>query len=130
MNEQEIQEAIKIIREPIVVNSDIYHIFDQENYNKLQQVYDNCQWFINNEEQIMQNAIDNKKKIDQLTNNWNELERWLKEYIKKNNKWYNELSTHDKQYYGDSYYNTNYMLEKFLNKLKELKGGINERATN
>lgn len=61
-------------------------------------------------------------KIDQLTNIWNELEEWLKEYIKKNDNWYkNELSTHDKQYYGDSYYTTNYMLKKFLDKMKEIK---------
>jgi len=60
--------------------------------------------------------------ITQLTSNWNELEEWLKEYIKKNDNWYNnELSTYDKQYYGDSYYTTNYMLEKFLDKMKEIK---------
>ena len=62
------------------------------------------------------------KKIQELTNNWNELEEWIKEYIKKNDNWYsNRLSSHDKQYYGDTYYNTNYMLEKFLNKMKEIK---------
>ena len=66
--------------------------------------------------------VDLKTQIDQLTNNWNELEEWLKEYIKKNDNWYNnELSTHDKQYYGDSYYTTNYMLKKFLDKMKEIK---------
>lgn len=64
--------------------------------------------------------------ISQLTNNWNKLEEWLKEYINKNDNWYNnQLSTHDKQYYGDSYYTTNYMLKKFLDKMKEIKEGNN-----
>lgn len=62
--------------------------------------------------------------IHQLTNNWNELGEWLEDYIKKNDNWYyNELSTHDKEYYGDSYYTTNYMLEKFLDKMKKIKEG-------
>ena len=50
-----------------------------------------------------------------------EYEEWLKEYIKKNDNWYNELSTHDKQYYGDSYYTTNAVLMTMLNKMKEIK---------
>ena len=70
---------------------------------------------------------ENKK----LTNNWNELEEWAKEYINKNDNWYNnELSTHDKQYYGDSYYTTNYMLEKFLDKMKEIKEKNNDKWKN
>lgn len=70
---------------------------------------------------------DLMKENKKLTNNWNELEEWLKEYIKKNDNWYNnELSTHDKQYYGDSYYTTNYMLKKFLDKMKQIKEGNNE----
>lgn len=68
MNEQEIAEAIKIIREPITVHNEMYHYFDQENYDKLQQVYDNCQWFINNWEQLEQNYKDvtNQLKIKNL----------------------------------------------------------------
>ena len=110
MNEEEIAEAIKIIREPIVVNSDIYHTFDQENYNKLQQVYDNCQWFINNQEQIMQNAVDNKKKADQLTNNWNELEEWIMENVKDEKP--------------DLYFQVLRKID-ILDKMKEIKEGNN-----
>lgn len=62
--------------------------------------------------------------IYQLTNNWNELEEWLKEYMRKNENWYtNELSTYDKQYYGDTYYTTNAVLMTILDKMKEIKEG-------
>lgn len=49
MSEEEIQEALKVIKEPITVNSIEYKYFDQENYEKLLQVYENCRWFISNE---------------------------------------------------------------------------------
>ena len=62
------------------------------------------------------------KKIERLNNIINELEKWLNEYYKSNRKWYNtELSNHDKQYYGEIYRNTEFMIVKFLKQLKELK---------
>ena len=51
MNE-EIREALKIINEPITVNCIEYKYFDEENYNKITNVYENCLWFANNLEQI------------------------------------------------------------------------------
>lgn len=73
-------------------------------------------------------TINKQKQLDQLTNNWNELEEWVKEYMRKNEKWYtNELSTHDKQYYGDTYYTTNAVLMTILDKMKEIKEKSNER---
>lgn len=63
-----------------------------------------------------------KKEIDRLNNIINGLEKWLNEYYKSNRKWYNtELSNHDKQYYGEIYRNTEFMIVKFLKQLKELK---------
>ena len=60
--------------------------------------------------------------IERLNNIINELEKWLNEYYKSNRKWYNtELSNHDKQYYGEIYRNTEFMIVKFLKQLKELK---------
>jgi hypothetical protein len=52
MNEEEIHKALEIIKQPITVNCKEYHYFDQENYDKLVAVYDNCLWFIRNFEQI------------------------------------------------------------------------------
>lgn len=52
MNNDEIREALKIINEPITVNCIEYKYFDQENYNKLIKVFENCLWFANNLEQI------------------------------------------------------------------------------
>lgn len=72
-------------------------------------------------------AYEQQAIITQLTNNWNELEKWVKEYMRKNEKWYtNELSTYDKQYYGDTYYTTNAVLMTILDKMKEIKGGNKE----
>lgn len=67
------------------------------------------------------------KENHRLNNIINELEKWLNEYYKSNRKWYNtELSNHDKQYYGEIYRNTEFMIVKFLKQLKELKEEINE----
>ena len=72
MNEEEIQEALKIIKEPITVNSIEYKYFDQENYEKLLRVYENCRWFISNAEQFMQNFKNQQQELDQYKNNWEE----------------------------------------------------------
>ena len=78
MNEKEIQEALKIIKEPITVKSIEYKYFDQENYEKLLRVYENCQWFINIHEQLIQNLDNLHQKLDQYKNNWEELKKWVK----------------------------------------------------
>lgn len=63
MNE-EIREALKIIKEPITVNCIEYKYFDQENYDKITRVYDNCLWFANNLEQINL-TVENLEKENQ-----------------------------------------------------------------
>lgn len=82
MSEEEIQEALKVIKEPITVNSIEYKYFDQENYEKLLRVYENCKWFISNAEQFIQNYKNRQQELDQYKNNWEE----LKKYIGK--EWY------------------------------------------
>lgn len=52
MSEEEIHKALEIIKQPITVNCKDYYYFDQENYNNLVRIYDNCLWFIRNFEQI------------------------------------------------------------------------------
>lgn len=52
MNEEEIHKALEIIKQPITVNCKEYKYFDQENYDKLVSVYNNCLWFIRNFEQV------------------------------------------------------------------------------
>ena len=82
---------------------------------------------MNKEYPIEEELEEAYKTINQLTNNWNELEEWIKEYMRKNEKWYiNELSTHDKQYYGDTYYTTNAVLMTILDKMEEIKKGNND----
>lgn len=68
MNKEEIRKALRIIKEPITVNTTTYHYFDQENYDKLQRVYDNCQWFINNEEQLIQNIEYQQQELERYKN--------------------------------------------------------------
>ena len=96
MNKEEIKQALEIIREPITVNCIDYHYFDNENYNKLISTYENCLWFVNNMEQIieitnqLQERIENA--IEYINNNGK------KQYNHHDNyrgKWYNpdELDT-------------------------------------
>ena len=76
MNKEELEEALKVVREPITVNSIEYKYFDLDNYNKLVNVIEYCQYLQANVKPYVE-AQD--RKIDQLTNNWNELEKWLEE---------------------------------------------------
>jgi hypothetical protein len=68
MSEEEINEALKIIKEPITVNSIEYKYFNQENYEKLLSVYENAKWFVSNWEQALQNIEDLQQKVEQLEN--------------------------------------------------------------
>ena len=63
-----------------------------------------------------------KKQLDQYKNNWEELKKWLNEYVETNAKWYNnDLSHHDKKYFEQIYSNTDFMLRKVLIQMKELE---------
>lgn len=84
MNKEEIQEAIKIIKEPITINCIEYKYFDQENYDKLIRVYDNCRWFIDNVEQIIQNVNDSEEKINHLQNLINKATNYYLKTLAKN----------------------------------------------
>ena len=69
MNSKEIKEALEIIKKPITVNCIEYKYFDDENYNKLIEVYDNCLWFANNLEQINLTVENLQKENEQLKEN-------------------------------------------------------------
>ena len=64
MNKEEIKQALEIIREPITVNCIDYHYFDNENYNKLISTYENCLWFVNNMEQIIETTNQLQERIE------------------------------------------------------------------
>ena len=66
MNSKEIKEALEIIKKPITVNCIEYKYFDQENYDKITRVYDNCLWFANNLEQINLTVENLEKENKQL----------------------------------------------------------------
>ena len=116
MSEEEINEALKIIKEPIIVNSIEYKYFNQKNYEKLLSVYENAKWFVSNWEQALQN-INNlqqkveqqDKEIDRLNNIINELEKYIKTEAKI------EL------YKDKNGFRTFADSDDILNKLKELK---------
>ena len=69
MNSKEIKEALEIIKKPITVNCIEYKYFDDENYNKLLKVYENCLWFANNFEQINLTVETLQKENEQLKEN-------------------------------------------------------------
>lgn len=79
MNKEEIHKALEIIRQPITVNCKDYHYFDNENYDKLIRVYENCLWFINNFEQINETVEIVQKRNEKINHNWNELKKWLED---------------------------------------------------
>ena len=79
MNSKEIKEALKIINEPITVNCIEYKYFDEENYNKITNVYENCLWFANNLEQINLTVENLQKENNELLNKKQELIDYLKE---------------------------------------------------
>ena len=109
MSEEEINEALKIIKEPIIVNSIEYKYFNQKNYEKLLSVYENAKWFVSNWEQALQN-INNlqqkveqqDKEIDRLNNIINELEKYI----------HNELVL--------DFYNDDMPCELIINKMEKM----------
>lgn len=66
MNEIEIKEALKIIKQPIIVNCTDYKYFDEENYNKLISVYENCLWIVNLFEQAEEHIEHIQQENQQL----------------------------------------------------------------
>ena len=106
MSEEEINEALKIIKEPITVNSIEYKYFNQENYEKLLSVYENAKWFVSNWEQALQNIKDLQQKVEQQDNIINELEKYLIEHIDE---------------YRDMEQDAMFEFGLVLDKLKELK---------
>lgn len=82
MNSKEIKEALEIIKKPITVNCIEYKYFDDENYNKLIEVYDNCLWFANNLEQINLIVENFEKENQQLKVQLESSEKARKEAIK------------------------------------------------
>lgn len=80
MREEEINEALKIIKEPITVNSIEYKYFNQENYEKLLSVYENAKWFVSNWEQALQNIKDLQQKVEQLENIRKEAIEYIKDW--------------------------------------------------
>lgn len=112
MNREEINEALKIIKEPITVNSIEYKYFDQENYEKLLRVYENCRWFIDNYEQVLQNIENLQQELQRKDSNWNE----LKTYIQMN---INATCNMNNDNYNEGRYNASCDI---LDKINELEG--------
>ena len=85
--------------------------------NKIKEI-DNTRayWHIKND--------DKKDKIKQLQNNWNELKKYIEEWLIKNETWYsNSLSIHDKNYYRKDYLLRKANLTEIKNKMQELEQG-------
>lgn len=76
MNKEELEEALKIVKEPIIVNSVEYKYFDRENYNKLVNAIDYCNYLSANVKPYVEVQ---DKEIDRLNNIISELEKYLKE---------------------------------------------------
>lgn len=81
MNREEINQALKLLKEPITVNCIEYKYFDQENYEKLLSVYENCRWFVDNYEQILQNIEKLQQELQRKDNIINELKEYIGRFL-------------------------------------------------
>lgn len=95
MNSKEIKEALEIIKKPIKVSCIEYKYFDEENYNKLLKVYENCLWFANNLEQINLTAENFEKENKQLKEQLQQKE----DIINKARKYISKHTQHDENGY-------------------------------
>lgn len=86
MNSKEIKEALKIINEPITVNCIEYKYFDEENYNKITNVYENCLWFANNLEQINLTVENLQKENQQLKADYGNKAQVERDLLEEENK--------------------------------------------
>ena len=67
------------------------------------------------------------EKYSKLQNNWNELKKYIEEWLIKNETWYsNSLSIHDKNYYRKDYLLRKANLTEIKNKMQELEQGKDE----
>lgn len=78
---------------------------------------------MNKEYPIEEELEEAYKTINQLTNNWNELEEWLKEQKEDANKCI-EWNKNKNQYY-DEYKRDIARFDFILDKMKEISGGNN-----
>lgn len=86
MNSKEIKEALEIIKKPITVNCIEYKYFDQENYDKITRVYDNCLWFANNLEQINLTVEKLEKENQQLKADYGNKAQVERDLLEEENK--------------------------------------------
>jgi len=99
MDKEQLEEALKVIKEPITVNCVEYKYFDVNNYNKLINIIEYCQYLNANVKPYVESQ---DREIQKLKNNWNELEEWLE---------YEERHTMQQNNY-----------HSVLDKMKEIKG--------
>lgn len=76
MNKPELEEVIKIMREPISVNCIDYKYFTQEQYDRLISVYENALWLVDY-------SIAQGRMLDDL---WGRIEKALDFIINYNDK--------------------------------------------
>lgn len=82
------------------------------NFNQLKAIANECVFSMEGITVMKTEEYDNRlKQITQSTNNWNELEEWLKEDLK--------------QIYRDAGYRNN-IVREILDKMKEIKEKSNE----
>ena len=99
MSEEEINEALKIIKEPITVNSIEYKYFNQENYEKLLSVYENAKWFVSNWEQVLQNIKDLKQKAEEKDKAIEKLENQVVKLSEQVSQYQDEIFARDNNWY-------------------------------
>lgn len=60
LNENELKEALEILRNPIIVNNKQYKCFDQDNYERLEEVYKKCLKIFNQLDTLIEISKEHK----------------------------------------------------------------------
>lgn len=118
MTEKEINEALKLIKEPITVNSIEYKYFDQENYEKLLSVYENCRWFVDNYEQVLQNIKNLQQELQRKDNIINGIKQEIERLLER--QYASERFAKENGF--NTYLPAKVNLEFLKNKINELEG--------
>lgn len=60
LNENELKEALEILRNPIIVNNKQYKCFDQDNYERLEEIYKKCLKIFNQLDTLIEISKEHK----------------------------------------------------------------------
>lgn len=117
MNKEEV--SIKITT-PLFEKAEL-DLLDNYNETMHSMIEEYTKMYLEDKEKVITQRIIicQQQQLDQLTNNWNELEEWLK-----------DMKTPKQDNFGDYGYTWALKIDVILDKMKEIKGNNNDNRKN